>query len=226
MHLPEHTPSGAPAASSDQSDDSGLGLKVERRSKDWRVVWNKNAAVNATGGRLSIIDGTIRKNFDLDHEELRKGNILHSPVTDDVALRLEIVIASAAPITESVRLVAGEAPGRSAVPRRSPRVPKSDQSGPSRVARSDAAWVSSSGVFNETHGQRTPVVRSLLRTAHTNRVPGLCRNRISRKNTATSSRRNSSQSGAPFIRKARGKASFREALNRTSALARRAKCMT
>src|SRR5437868_3035807 len=84
VHSSEHTVSEAPAASSDHSGDSGLGLRVERRSKDWRVVWNRNAAVNATGGRLSIIDGTIRKNFDLDHEELRKGNILYSPVTDDV----------------------------------------------------------------------------------------------------------------------------------------------
>ena len=154
------------SATSDASSATLLGLRVERRTTDWRLRWNRDAAVNATRGRLTITDGALHKQLDLDANELRNGSIVYSPKTDDVVLRLEMESGeSTAPLIESVRLVGGAAP-----PLHQQKETKHSSStervGAARIARSDAAWAGGAGAA-KTEGaaeKPAPLVRSLLRT--------------------------------------------------------------
>lgn len=93
--------------------DSPLELKLERSGTDWRVSWNRSADVllQAVGGHLSITDGPLRKELDLDPSELRSGSIMYAPATDDVVVRLQVVGGNLAqPVGESVRIIAGDGP--------------------------------------------------------------------------------------------------------------------
>jgi TonB family protein len=141
----------APSTHSEAPSNTLLGLRVERRTNDWRVRWNRNAAPDAGCGRLSITDGEIQRQLELGINELRNGSIVYSPVTDDVVLRLEITSPEApSPISESVRLVASALP--------------THRTGAARIARSHAAWTP-----DTTEGavaQESAIVRSLLRTPH------------------------------------------------------------
>jgi len=101
------------AASASVSEDPQFGLEVERVGTDWRVYWNRDSEVlaNAVSGHLSITDGPVRKELDLDSSELRSGSIMYTPATDDVVVRLQIVTQKASePLSESVRIVAGNLP--------------------------------------------------------------------------------------------------------------------
>ena len=91
---------------------SALGLKAQRSGNDLQLSWDRNAPIllKATAGRLSITDGSIHKNLDLDLSELRSGSILYSPITDNVVLRLDVMGAGSATTSESVRIVAGLPP--------------------------------------------------------------------------------------------------------------------
>jgi TonB family protein len=146
-------------SSSSEASSTLLGLRVERRAADWRLRWNRNAAVNATRGRLLISDGAIQKQLDLDINELRNGSIVYTPATNDVVLLLEIVISeSTNPITESVRLVAGAVP---LLPFQT-QTRRASPTGPARIARSDGAWATGAGITEGPVAQ-APIVRSLLR---------------------------------------------------------------
>jgi hypothetical protein len=103
----------APSARTEPPSNLSLGLKLERNGKDWQIGWNRNAnvVVNAVGGHLSITDGQDRKELDLAPAELQTGNIVYTPVTENVVVRLEVVGAhSAPPISESVRVLSGTVP--------------------------------------------------------------------------------------------------------------------
>jgi TonB family protein len=149
--------------SSEAPSSTLLGLRVDRRTKDWRLRWNRNAAVNATRGRLTITDGATHKQLDLDINELQNGSIIYTPATGDVVLRLEIVSPeSTTPFTESVRLVATAVPLvqlQTGTTRASP----TERTGAARIARSDAAWATSTGITKGAVAQQAPIVRSLLR---------------------------------------------------------------
>jgi hypothetical protein len=103
-------------ASSEQDDLTGtsdLGLTLNRTGSDWQVGWNRNAPVllKSLGARLSISDGPIRKQIDLDASELRNGSIVYTPVTDDVVLKLETVDRDSGKlVSESTHIVAGLLP--------------------------------------------------------------------------------------------------------------------
>ena len=167
--LPADVPNTPPASqaaarhalpSTEAADNTPLGLRVERRTNDWRLKWNRNAAVNALRGRLSITDGAMNKQLDLDAHELQTGSIVYTPVTEDVVLRLEIVgPESQAPIGESVRLVGGTRP----LLRSQIQVRGMPRGGESRIARSNAAWAKHLESAKDASAQRAPVVRSLLR---------------------------------------------------------------
>jgi TonB family protein len=155
----------SPGAAERQAFDTGaetpstalLELTGERRANDWRLRWNRAAVVNAMYGCLSITDGTIRKQVDLDIDELQNGSIVYTPVTDDVVLRLEIVSQdSTLPIGESVRLVGGAG-------HFSPSKASTERSAPARIARSDAAWTAGVIVAKGADIAQSPIVRSLLR---------------------------------------------------------------
>ena len=173
--LPADVPNTPPASqaaarhalpSTEAADNTPLGLRVERRINDWRLKWNRNAAVNALRGRLSITDGAMHKQLDLDAHELQTGSIVYTPVTEDVVLRLEIVgPESQAPISESVRLVAGARP---LLPSQKQQTAPGAEP---RIARSNAAWAKHLESAKDASAPRAPVVRSLLRIPRSEPAP-------------------------------------------------------
>jgi hypothetical protein len=109
QHYRRHTR----AASAAVSGDPQFGLEAERVGKDWRVHWKQDSEVlvNAVSGHISIADGPVHKELDLDSSELRSGSIMYTPTTDDVVVRLQIVTEKTSePLSESVRIVGGNLP--------------------------------------------------------------------------------------------------------------------
>ena len=164
---PNHAPQPGPDLSADAqstiSETPGgtlLGLRVERRSADLRLRWNRDAAANATRGRLTITDGLLHKQLDLDINELRNGSIVYTPKTDDVFLGLEIETAgSSTPTSESLRVV-----GSAGSPHQAQKeIRPAERAGLSRIARSDAAWAGRTALSEGAAGKQAPLVRSLLR---------------------------------------------------------------
>lgn len=156
-------PADALSASSDASSAPLLGLRVERRTNDWRLRWNRDVAANATRGRLTITDGAMHQQVDLDANELRNGSIVYTPQTDNVALCLEMESAdSRAPLIESVRVVGGAAPPLHQQTERR-HAPSSPRVGAACVARSDAAWAGTAARTEGAPRKPAPLVRSLLR---------------------------------------------------------------
>src|SRR5579872_3361404 len=108
---------------------SPLELKLERSGTDWRVSWNRNADVllQAVGGHLSITDGSLRTELDLDPSELRSGSVMYAPVTGDVLVRLQVVGGNLAqPVSESVRVIAGTGASSQTSANRSPASESTD----------------------------------------------------------------------------------------------------
>ena len=92
------------------TSDSQLDMKLERSGAGWQLSWNTNAPVlsKPAKGRLSVTDGTLRKNVELGDAVLKGGAILYTPLTDDVVLQLEVDTDDVSePITESVGVVGG-----------------------------------------------------------------------------------------------------------------------
>ena len=113
LALFQHFRGHSNAASTSLPEDPHFGLEVERVGTDWRVHWNRDSEVlaNAVSGHLSIADGPVHKELDLDSSELRSGSIMYTPATDDVVVRLQIVTDNAQqPVSESVRIVAANLP--------------------------------------------------------------------------------------------------------------------
>jgi hypothetical protein len=113
LALFQHYRGHAGTAAASVSGDPQFGLEVERVGKDWRVHWNQDSEilVNAVSGHLSITDGQVHKELDLDSSELRSGSIMYTPTTDDVVVRLQIVTdKTSEPLSESVRIVGGNLP--------------------------------------------------------------------------------------------------------------------
>jgi TonB family protein len=116
---------------------STLGLKLERSGTDWRVGWNRDADVllQAVGGHLSITDGSLRTELDLDPVELRSGSVMYAPHTGDVLVRLQVVGGNLAqPVNESVRVIGSMAASTQTPASRS----SSNDSAGSRSSRSPA----------------------------------------------------------------------------------------
>jgi len=149
-----------------------VDLKAERRTTDWRLLWNRSCAANAIRGRLSIEDGAARKQLDLDIAELQTGSIVYAPVTNEVFFRLEIIRPHPEEaLTESVRVVAGGIAAQSS-PEQNRRAPLAETNGVVRIASSSGAWAPGmemrpgTGMTNETAQADAPLVRSLLRAPY------------------------------------------------------------
>jgi TonB family protein len=131
----------------DGSNDSQLGLKLERSGSDWELTWNQAAPIllETKRARLRIDDDFIHKIIDLDPSELRTGRIIYTPITDDVVLHLELEAAEPAKnVSESVRIVAGLLPAMPKAPGR-PAKAASD-------LRADSRWPAP---LSTRDGQRT-----------------------------------------------------------------------
>lgn len=136
-----------------------LGLSAKRRAADWRVRWNRNAVANAIRGRLTISDGSVRKELELDAAELLNGSIIYTSDASDVVLRLEVVTSeSLVPSTQSLRLVGDATLGQSGAA-------VDVNAAAERTSTFDQLWTAN--VASETTGQLTlPIVGSLLRTRY------------------------------------------------------------
>ena len=85
---------------------SMLGLQVDRNPPDVLVVWNRNAReiVAARRATLSIQDGKVQRNLDLDKTQLAGGSYLYTPAGDDILFRLEVYGADGGSVSQSIRL--------------------------------------------------------------------------------------------------------------------------
>src|ERR1700735_2261669 len=91
-------------------DTSDLELKIEQSGTAWRLSWNPDSSVmlSATKGRLAIDDGPLHKSLELDPSDMRGGNIVYTPATDDVVFELELDTPdSPTPVSESVHAMGG-----------------------------------------------------------------------------------------------------------------------
>jgi len=91
-------------------DASSLALRVERTSGQLQLSWNRNADLiqRAQRATLSISDGDHKEDVDLDLGQLRTGNVVYSPLTNDVSFRLEVTdLKNGKSLSESVRVLAG-----------------------------------------------------------------------------------------------------------------------
>lgn len=91
-------------------DASSLALRVERSSGQLMLSWNRNAELiqRAQRATLSISDGDHKEDVDLDLGQLRTGNVVYSPLTNDVSFRLEVTdMKNGKSLSESVRVLAG-----------------------------------------------------------------------------------------------------------------------
>lgn len=99
--------------SDDSSTHSALGLNTVRDGAQFRLTWNRrlDAIASAGGGKLTILDGPIRKDLDLTSNELQNGSVVYTPVTGDVSVSLEVFDRQRArSVSETVRLLAGPWP--------------------------------------------------------------------------------------------------------------------
>lgn len=99
-----------PAGNEAKEADSSLALKVERNAGQILLSWNRTAPIIATATRavLSITDGDHKEDVDLDVAQLRTGQIVYSPITNDVSFRLEVTdLKNGKSKAESVRVLAG-----------------------------------------------------------------------------------------------------------------------
>jgi TonB family protein len=91
-------------------EPSTLALKLQRVGNDWQLNWDPTAPflLKAAAGHLLITDGFIHKSVDLDISDLRSGNIMYTPITEDVSIRLDAVSAESVTLSSgTARLVAG-----------------------------------------------------------------------------------------------------------------------
>jgi TonB family protein len=86
-----------------------VGLNAERTAgNQWRISWNRESTAirNADKARLTIQDGPLSKEVQLNEADLRIGSIVFSPFTDDVRLKLEIFDAARGrTVSEGIRVL-------------------------------------------------------------------------------------------------------------------------
>jgi hypothetical protein len=71
---------------------SSLGLRAELQNSDIRLTWDRHAesVLTAESGVLSIQDGSFTRQIQLDSAQVRAANILYSPTSDQVQMRLAV----------------------------------------------------------------------------------------------------------------------------------------
>jgi hypothetical protein len=84
-------------------------LQVERNPPDLLVTWNRHARdiLAARRATLSIRDGRIQKDLDLDTADLARGSRLFTPGSDDIQVRLEVFGADGGSVAQSIRASLG-----------------------------------------------------------------------------------------------------------------------
>jgi TonB family protein len=88
-------------------DASSMSLRVERSAGELLLTWNRgsDAIRGAAHAVLSIADGELHENVDVDVAQLRNGSIVYSPSGSDIVFQLTVTGKnSAQPQSESVRV--------------------------------------------------------------------------------------------------------------------------
>lgn len=97
-------------AAQQTAQTDALSLRVERNAGQLLLTWNRNASAIQTASRatLTINDGDHREDADLDLGLLRSGNVVYTPMTNDVSFRLEVTdVKGGKSVSESMRVLAG-----------------------------------------------------------------------------------------------------------------------
>jgi TonB family protein len=78
-------------------------LKMQHQGTDLVVTWDRHAAeaLGATAGLLSIRDGQTQKSMGLNAEELSSGNILLTPESDHIEIRLSFLVPPQRTVSET-----------------------------------------------------------------------------------------------------------------------------
>lgn len=88
---------------------NSLGLSVSENGTALELQWDRLSPTiqGANVGKLSIMDGTLLRQIDLDQDQLRSGRIIYIPVLGDVSFRLEIRNPTSPPVFESIHVLNG-----------------------------------------------------------------------------------------------------------------------
>src|SRR5579863_1044429 len=103
--------------------ESRLALQAKMEGQLMHVVWDRSAPILQAAGRgvLSIRDGSQLRNITLSANQLRDANdIVYSPSTNEVELRLELTGAKISKQSQSVLVVLGPVQPSAVVEQRPP----------------------------------------------------------------------------------------------------------
>jgi len=90
------------------SRSTPVGLSVSRAADGHLdISWNRDAPELARGqsARITITDGPLLKEVDIDNAQLHLGKLAYFPNTPDVQFRLEVYLDSRHSLAESVRVI-------------------------------------------------------------------------------------------------------------------------
>jgi proteasome lid subunit RPN8/RPN11 len=98
--------SSASSPASQPSSPPSLALHAKRQNGDLELNWNRESALMqaATSGVISIQDGESKRRIALDSTQVRGGNLLYSPTSDQIVMQLTVTTPAGA-VTESVMVV-------------------------------------------------------------------------------------------------------------------------
>jgi TonB family protein len=93
-HMPRRA-QGQPqreTVASASSPRSSLSLRATRQNGDLELTWSRESAIvtEATSGVISIEDGTYKHRIPLDATHVRSGNLLYSPLSDQITMQLTV----------------------------------------------------------------------------------------------------------------------------------------
>jgi hypothetical protein len=88
---------------------NSLGLNVSENGTALELQWNRLSPTiqGANAARLTIVDGTLFRQIDLDRDQLRSGRIIYIPVLGDVSFRLELKNPMSPAVFESIHVFNG-----------------------------------------------------------------------------------------------------------------------
>jgi hypothetical protein len=84
-----------------------IGLLVNKRGDLLDIAWDRSlaAAMNSRGGFLTIRDGKLLKEIQLDSLEIQTGHVYYQPRSADLGIRLEVAEDDGGTASESVRIL-------------------------------------------------------------------------------------------------------------------------
>jgi hypothetical protein len=86
------------------NDPYNLNLSVSKQGNDLLVKWDRTALATRTAskGSLTIEDGNYRKVVQWSAQDLQSGSVVYPPVSNNVKIRLEVVLSGRDSLVETV----------------------------------------------------------------------------------------------------------------------------